>query len=153
MPIVEEIDPIASRPFLGSSPTNGQESVKENWIAINPYDLRYGDLHFYDYKMNGWLPESFPIPRLMSEYGVQSMPSLATLSEAYSWPRDADFFGDLNTHRQHHENGNKEIREEIENNLKMPSDSMEPMKKLQAIIYLSQINQAMHYKTAIEVFR
>jgi len=45
--------------------------MKENWLAKNPYDLRFGDLHFYDYKMNGWEANSFPIPRFMSEYGVQ----------------------------------------------------------------------------------
>lgn len=151
--MVESLDPSASRPFLASSPTNGVESIQENWLAKNPYDLKYGDLHFYDYKMNGWLPESFPVPRFMSEYGVQSMPSLATLANAYSFPQDADFFGTLNTHREHHDNGLNEIQQEIENNLKMPSDSMTPIEKFRSIIYFSQINQAMHYKTGIEVFR
>lgn len=32
-------DPELSRPYLSSSPTNGIESMKENWIAKNPYDL------------------------------------------------------------------------------------------------------------------
>lgn len=153
MPIVESVDPSESRPFLASSPTNGKESIDENWLALNPYDVKYGDLHFYDYKLNGWLPESFPVPRLMSEYGVQSLPSYATLADAYSMPRDADLYGDLNMHRQHHENGNNEIEQEIANNLKMPSDSMDKVARFKTIIYLSQINQAMHYKTAIEVFR
>ena len=49
----------------------GLESIKENWLAKNPYDPRFGDMHFYDYKMNGWEANSFPIPRFMSEYGVQ----------------------------------------------------------------------------------
>ena len=89
----------------------------------------------------------------MSEYGVQSMPSYATLADAYKMPEDADFYGDLNLHRQHHENGNLEIQKEIENNLKMPNNSIDSVKRFQTIIYLSQINQAMHYKTAIEVFR
>ena len=67
MHAVQGIDPVVSRPFLSSSPTNGKETIAENWIAKNPYDLKFGDMHFYDYKMNGWLPESFPIPRFMSE--------------------------------------------------------------------------------------
>ena len=37
MNVVKKID--VSRPFLSSSPTNGLESMKENWIAKNPYDL------------------------------------------------------------------------------------------------------------------
>jgi beta-mannosidase len=69
MNIVRDLD--KSRPFLSSSPTNGLETIRENWIANNPYDLNYGDLHFYDYTMNGWYPSSFPLPRFMSEFGIQ----------------------------------------------------------------------------------
>ena len=32
-----------SRPFVDSSPSNGLESIKENWIAKNPQDELYGD--------------------------------------------------------------------------------------------------------------
>jgi len=37
--VVESHDPEISRPFLSSSPTNGLETIRENWIAKNPYDL------------------------------------------------------------------------------------------------------------------
>ena len=43
-----ELTPLM-RPFISSSPTNGDETEKENWIAQNPYDLRFGDTHFYKY--------------------------------------------------------------------------------------------------------
>jgi beta-mannosidase len=145
-------DPSQSRPFLSSSPTNGAESIQENWLAKNPYDARFGDLHFYDYSVNGWLPSSFPIPRFMSEFGVQSLPSFATLSNAYDMNEDADMFGALNEHRQHHGNGNREIIEEIKMNLLVPN-STDPQKQFRSIIYLSQVNQAMTYKTATELFR
>ena len=36
--IVQDIDPEISRPYLSSSPTNGLETIAENWIAKNPYD-------------------------------------------------------------------------------------------------------------------
>ena len=36
MNIVRDLD--KSRPFLSSSPTNGLETIRENWIANNPYD-------------------------------------------------------------------------------------------------------------------
>lgn len=29
--------------YLSSSPTNGLESMKEGWVAQNPYDTIYGD--------------------------------------------------------------------------------------------------------------
>ena len=85
-----------SRPFLSSSPTNGKETIEENWIAENPYDTRFGDLHFYNYDADGWDPSSFPVSRMMSEFGVQSLPSFSTLSDAYLMPDDANMFGDLN---------------------------------------------------------
>ena len=102
--------------------------------------------------MNGWEASSFPLPRLMSEYGVQSLPSYSTLSEVYQFPEDADIFSPLNEHRQHHGNGNQEIIDEILNNLNLPNltDRIENFK---SIIYLSQINQAMTLKTGTEVFR
>ena len=102
--------------------------------------------------MNGWDPSSFPKPRLMSEYGVQSLPSYSTLLEVYQFPEDADIFSPLNEHRQHHENGNQEIMDEIANNLNLPklNDRIENFKSQ---IYLSQINQAMTLKTGSEVFR
>ena len=111
-----------------------------------------GDLHFYDYEINGWDPTSYPIPRFMSEFGVQSLPSFSTLAEVYSMPGDADFFGELNMHRQHHANGNQQILDEISKNLKVPNvtDSVQNFKNM---IYLSQVSQAMTLKTASELFR
>jgi len=102
--------------------------------------------------MNGWEPSSFPLPRLMSEYGVQSLPSYSTLAEVYKFPEDAGMFSDLNNHRQHHGNGNQEIIDEIQNNLQLPQLA-DPVENFKSFIYLSQINQAMTLKTGTEVFR
>ena len=152
MSIVSKHDPEQSRPFLSSSPTNGKETIAENWLAKNPYDLRYGDLHFYDYNMNGWEPSSFPLPRFMSEFGVQSLPSYATLSDVYNMPGDAGILSDLNQHRQHHDQGNQQIIDEIQNNLNLPS-LPDPVENFKSVILLSQINQAMTLKTGSEHFR
>jgi beta-mannosidase len=151
MKTVSSVDAF-SRPFLSSSPTNGLESTEENYLAKNPYDLRYGDMHFYDYKMNGWDSSAFVLPRFMSEYGVQSLPSYSTLSDVYSMPQDADIFGKLNEHRQHHAGGNQQIMDEIQNNLKLPIGS-NATEIFMHTIYLSQINQAMHLRTGSELFR
>ncbi len=154
MKIVISLDAEQSRPFLSSSPTNGLRSEQESpyWIAKNPYDLKYGDLHFYDYKMNTWEWKSYPVPRFMSEFGVQSLPSYATLSDKYKMPDDANIFSKMNEHRQHHENGNQEIVNEIQMNLKL-SNINDRVSNFKAMIYLSQINQAMTLKTGSELYR
>ena len=67
-------------------------------------------------------------------------------------PEDADMFSDLNQHRQHHTDGNQQIIDEIQNNLKLPN-SNDSVENFKSIIYLSQINQAMSLKTGTEFFR
>ena len=42
MNAVKEIDKGDNRPFITSSPTNGLESIHENFIATNPDDPLYG---------------------------------------------------------------------------------------------------------------
>lgn len=43
MGAVVELDPHGSRPFVASSPSNGPESVQENYTAKNPLDPLYGN--------------------------------------------------------------------------------------------------------------
>jgi hypothetical protein len=42
MAAVNEIDPNGSRSFVSSSPSNGIETVRENYVAKNPNDPLYG---------------------------------------------------------------------------------------------------------------
>jgi beta-mannosidase len=51
MAAVIEIDPNGSRPFVPSSPSNGIESVQENYTAKNPGDPLFG-MSIYDIKEN-----------------------------------------------------------------------------------------------------
>jgi beta-mannosidase len=44
MRAVQEVDKGNNRPFVTSSPSNGLESVKEDYIANDPNDSRYGEL-------------------------------------------------------------------------------------------------------------
>jgi len=41
---VNEIDPHGSRPYIASSPSNGLESIQENYTAKNPDDPLYGKI-------------------------------------------------------------------------------------------------------------
>ena len=59
--LVEKLDVV--RPFLTSSPTNGLESEKEGWVAKNPYDVRYGDVHYYNYDDDCLDRSTYPLTR------------------------------------------------------------------------------------------
>ncbi|CAG2181954.1 unnamed protein product [Oppiella nova] len=73
-----------TRPYVSSSPSNGLESIKENYTAQNPEDSRYGDIHYYNDGSRLWDWTTFWSPKFASEYGFQSYPSMDSLSEAFS---------------------------------------------------------------------
>ncbi|XP_061389605.1 beta-mannosidase-like [Musca vetustissima] len=139
----------ASRPLpLVSSPSNGKESAKDNYISANPQDPNYGDVHFYDIFKDGWNPSIYPRPRFASEYGFQSLPSLQT------WQRTVaaeDNLADLIEHRQHHPLGMMAITTLVRIHFPLPLP--EDANYLEALVYFSQISQAMATKTETELYR
>ncbi|XP_001359635.3 beta-mannosidase [Drosophila pseudoobscura] len=138
-----------SRPQpLVSSPSNGKASAMDNYISENPQDDYYGDVHFYDYLKDGWDPGIYPTPRFASEYGFQSFPSF------YSWQRsknDDDDLAALMNHRQHHPLGSYPIKTLVERHLPLPLPEAENY--AEALIYFSQISQAMATKVETELYR
>ena len=140
-----------TRPFISSSPTNGLESEEENWIATNPYDLRFGDVHFYNYYIDGWKDENYPYSRFTSEFGFQSLPSYSTLANVYDVNTDMSLFSNMTNHRQHHGEGNEQLLYELKLHFIYPSNNSGlDFKK---VIHLTQAAQAMSYKTAAEFHR
>ncbi|KAM6429747.1 beta-mannosidase [Rhynochetos jubatus] len=140
-----------SRPFIASSPTNGLESVKEGWLSQNPYDTHYGDTHFYDYSSDCWNWTVYPKTRFASEYGFQSWPSFSTI-EKVSSTEDWSYTSNFSLHRQHHENGNNQMLQQIAYHFKLPQ-STDPIKKFKDMIYLTQVMQAQCIKTETEFYR
>lgn len=146
-PIVTRLD--STRGYLTSSPSNGKESERENFIADNPYDSLYGDTHTYNYFINPWNPDNYPIPRFCSEYGFQSLPSLSSLAKV-SAPGDLDSLGTaFMGHRQHLPGGNLYLVSLLEHQIDLPNGTHD----LDKFIYYTQINQAMSIKTETEVYR
>ncbi|XP_052631389.1 beta-mannosidase isoform X2 [Harpia harpyja] len=140
-----------SRPFIASSPTNGLESVKEGWLSQNPYDTHYGDTHFYDYSNDCWNWTVYPKTRFASEYGFQSWPSFSTIKKVSS-TEDWSYTSNFSLHRQHHENGNDQMLQQIGHHFKLPQ-STDPIKKFKDTIYLTQVMQAQCIKTETEFYR
>ena len=149
-PIVEEED--NSRAYLVSSPGNGKASEDEGYIAEHPYDSKYGDTHFYNYRDNNWDWRIYPATRFASEYGFQSWPAfniLEPVSEVWDW----SFSSAWMNHRQHHPGGNLELLWQINLNLDLDQDSLNNVQGLQEFLYLTQVYQAVSLKTETETYR
>uniref|UniRef100_A0A8B9TT03 Beta-mannosidase n=1 Tax=Anas platyrhynchos TaxID=8839 RepID=A0A8B9TT03_ANAPL len=115
-----------SRPFVASSPTNGVDSDCWNWTV-------------------------YPKTRFASEYGFQSWPSFSTL-EKVSSTEDWSYTSNFSLHRQHHENGNDQMLQQIGYHFKLPQTT-DPIKKFKDTIYLTQVMQAQCTKTETEFYR
>ncbi|XP_025833417.1 beta-mannosidase-like [Agrilus planipennis] len=136
-----------TRPFLTSSPTNGIESDKEDYVARNPSSTHYGDVHYYNYVLDSWDVTIYPKPRFASEYGYQSLPSLKTWLTAVKDVESLNLTSDFMDSRQHHPDGYMEILMLINDRLSSPG------RNLEAMMYYSQILQAMAVKIETENYR
>ncbi|XP_036224160.2 beta-mannosidase [Bactrocera oleae] len=138
-----------SRPKpLISSPSNAKASEKDNYISNNPGDENYGDIHFYTNFEDAWNPNIYRRPRFASEYGFQSLPKL-TSWELTMNPKDNLL--NLIHHRQHHPSNMTVIIALIRRHLPLPLP--EDDNYIEALIYFSQISQAMVTKIETEVYR
>jgi len=139
-----------SRPFISSSPSNGDETPSHP-VDDNPYWQWRGDTHYYNYLADCWDTSTYPIPRYASEYGFQSFPSFDTLSKV-SVEGDWTFNSDFMLHRQHHENGNSEMMQQAGYHYAVPEkgNSLENYKDT---IYIAQLMQASCIKIETEHYR
>lgn len=103
-------------------------------------------VHFYEYFLNSWDTNIFPVPRFVSEYGFQSFPSLTKWNSILA---PSDSLLPMMKHRQHSPLGNQPIEILISKNL--PIDALP--NNTAALIYFSQIGQAMAIKAETEVYR
>lgn len=159
--IVVDEDP--SRPFVTSSPSNGVQTEKDNYLSRTPNDNRYGDVHFYDYSNNLWDWNKFPSSKFCSEYGVQGLPSLNAWKSALSLESHSTClsypFTDCIRHREHAPFGLERLMIAIQHNLIPPSqetaidDHDGRAAAFEQVIHLSQINQAMSIKAESEFYR
>lgn len=133
-PIVTDLDP--GRRYLVSSPSNGLESEHEGYIADNPYDAHYGDTHYYNYIADNWDMNTYPKTRFASEYGFQSLPSIATMKTATQRPEDFALNSTYSQHRQHSPNGYSYITNQIQKRMKLDDNDPEHFEKY---VFYSQV--------------
>ncbi|XP_013184621.2 beta-mannosidase-like [Amyelois transitella] len=146
-PIVTDVD---NKEYIVSSPSNGLKSEQEGYIAEDPSDSYYGDRHYYSYTSDNWDMNTYPQTRFASEYGFQSLPSVATMRTATKNPEDFRVDSEYSKHRQHSPNGYTYIAEQMKKHLKL--DENDP-KYFDKFVFQSQISQAMAIKAESEFYR
>jgi len=138
--IVKKIDP--KRIWWPSSPCGGENDFTDNW-----HNDRKGDMHYWSVWHEEKPFEAYyeVIPRFCSEFGYQSYPSLSTV-KTFMEVNQIDLESKDMEHHQKNKRGNKIISKSISNYFRNP-------KSFEAILYLSQIQQAYGLKIAIEYWR
>ncbi|VDO41791.1 unnamed protein product [Haemonchus placei] len=161
-PLVEAGDP--SRPFLLSSPSNGQQTEDEGGVSANPGDQRYGDIHFYDELRDLWRDNSYLTPRCATEFGVQSLPFASTMLKHINFS-EWFYTSEQLVHRQHKPGGILTNLLMVFNHFPIPfqctqslvdlsrCDFLRSPQFVDRYAYFSQANQAITYKIQTEHYR
>lgn len=71
--------------------------------------MNLGDVHFYNYQIDTWNGQNYPITRFLSETGVESMPSLRAWRQATNETEDFNFTSAFVVNRDHHGNGQSQM--------------------------------------------
>lgn len=138
--IVEDEDP--ERRFWPSSPSLGYMDFADGWHI----DTR-GDMHFWDVWHSAKPFEHYRTvqPRFASEFGFQSFPSMDVI-ESFTRPEDRNPSSPVMEIHQRNDGGNARILETMCRYFRFP-------KGFEEMVFLSQIQQGLAIKTAIEFWR
>ncbi len=138
--IVEDEDP--SRRFWPSSPSMGYLDFSDGWHA----DTR-GDTHYWDVWHSAKPFEAYRTvnPRFASEFGFQSFTSMNVI-ETFAEEKDRNPSSPVMENHQRNAGGNARILETMTRYFRFPRD-------FDQMVFLSQIQQGLAIKTAIEYWR
>lgn len=138
--LVRELDP--NRPWWPSSPSAGPDDYSDNWHSDNS-----GDMHYWAVWHEGKPFSAYQEirPRFCSEFGFQSFPSQACLARAVP-AEEMNITSPVMEHHQRHPRGNELILTTMLRYFRMPKGFAETL-------YLSQVQQAMAIKTAVDFWR
>ena len=144
--------------WVDSSPSAGL-------LSSNPYAKHWstgstaaaGDVHFYDYDMDCEDYTGYPKAKFVSEFGFQGQPSFLAYKDVSlpeDWRRESSFF----QFRQRHENGDEQMRVQLARHFNIPpqtsnADDMTRAQEIDNYLYLTQVQQARCYETAIGRWR
>lgn len=138
---VESTDP--DRVFWPSSPCSGSDPFAgDGW-----HDDKKGDMHYWDVWHSGKDFEAYfdVQPRFCSEFGFQSLSSLETV-KTFAELKDFNATSPVLEHHQKNDAGNQKILEMFTRYFRMPNG-------FENFLYLSQVQQALAIKMAVEYWR
>jgi beta-mannosidase len=138
--IVEDEDP--ARRFWPSSPSMGYLDFSDGWHA----DTR-GDTHYWDVWHSAKSFEAYRTvnPRFASEFGFQSFTSMNVI-ETFAEEKDRNPSSPVMENHQRNNGGNARILETMTRYFRFPKD-------FEQMVFLSQVQQGLAIKTAIEYWR
>ena len=138
--MARELDP--GRTWWPSSPSAGVGDYSDNW-----HDDSKGDMHYWSVWHEGKSFEAYYdiTPRFCSEFGFQSFPSLDTV-RSFASEDQWNVTSPVMEHHQRHPRGNTVILETMTRYFRFPEG-------FESFLYLSQIQQALAIKMAVEYWR
>ena len=138
--VVDELDP--SRVFWPSSPCGGRGDYSDNW-----HDDSRGDMHYWSVWHSGKSFDAYydVVPRFCSEFGYQSFPSMDTV-RTYASEDQFNVTAPVMEHHQRNPGGNSKITEMFTRYFRVPDG-------FENFVYLSQVQQGLAIKTAVEHWR
>ncbi len=136
--LVRSLDPVT--PYWGSSPSSGYDSD-------DPNDARCGDMHYWEvwHALKPFSAYRTVLPRFMSEFGIQSFPTLPTI-ESFTEPGDRNIFSPVMESHQKNTGANGRIFHYIGETFRFPKD-------FRSLVYLSQLVQAEGIRCGVEHWR
>ena len=137
---IKEIDP--NRLFWPSSPCSGPDDYGDNWHSDNRGDMHYWSVWHERKSFDSYLQIK---PRFVSEFGYESFPSMDTI-KYFAEEKDFNFTSKLMEYHQRSPTGNSIILENFSRYFRFPEG-------FKNMVYLSQVQQAIAIKTAIEWWR
>ncbi len=137
---VRELDP--GRVFWPSSPCGGPGDYSDGF-----HNDKRGDMHYWGVWHGGKSFDEFHkiFPRFCSEFGYQSFPSMDTV-KTYASENQFNVTSPIMEHHQRNSGGNSKIIEMFSRYFRLPEG-------FENFVYLSQIQQGLAIKTAVEHWR
>ncbi len=137
---IKELDP--SRIYWPSSPCSGPDDFADNWHADSMGDMHYWSVWHERKSFDAYLSIN---PRFVSEFGYESFPSLETI-RSFAQEKDFNFTSKLMEYHQRSPSGNSIMLENFSRYFCFPNG-------FENMIYLSQVQQALAIKTAVDWWR